>query len=59
MPIYEYKCSLCGFDKEYIQKMDETPLTKCPECGNETFKKQVSSGSFTLKGNGWYKRGHS
>jgi putative FmdB family regulatory protein len=54
MPIYEYRCSDCGFQKEYIQKMSDAPLTACPECGKETFGKLLSAAGFQLKGSGWY-----
>lgn len=54
MPIYEYRCSDCGFQKEFIQKMSDAPLTTCPECGKETFGKMLSAAGFQLKGSGWY-----
>lgn len=54
MPIYEYRCADCGFQKEYIQKMSDAPLTTCPECGKETFGKMLSAAGFQLKGGGWY-----
>ncbi|MEJ5211066.1 MAG: FmdB family zinc ribbon protein [Burkholderiales bacterium] len=54
MPIYEYRCSACGFQKEYLQKMSDAPLTTCPECGKETFSKLLSAAGFQLKGSGWY-----
>lgn len=54
MPIYEYKCSDCGFQKEFLQKMSDAPLTKCTECGKETFSKLLSAAGFQLKGSGWY-----
>lgn len=54
MPIYEYRCSGCGFQKEFIQKMSDAPLTACPECGKETFSKMLSAAGFQLKGSGWY-----
>jgi putative FmdB family regulatory protein len=54
MPIYEYRCSDCGFQKEYIQKMSDAPLTTCPQCGKETFTKMLSAAGFQLKGSGWY-----
>ncbi|OIP15967.1 MAG: FmdB family transcriptional regulator [Betaproteobacteria bacterium CG2_30_59_46] len=54
MPIYEYRCSSCGFQKEYIQKMSDAPLTACPECKQETFVKMLSAAGFHLKGSGWY-----
>jgi putative FmdB family regulatory protein len=54
MPIYEYRCSDCGFQKEFIQKMSDEPLKVCPECGKETFGKMLSAAGFQLKGSGWY-----
>lgn len=54
MPIYAYKCSACGFAKDTLQKMSDPPLTVCPECGQETFSKQVTAAGFQLKGSGWY-----
>lgn len=54
MPIYEYRCSSCGFQKEHMQKMSDALLTTCPECGKETYTKMLSAAGFQLKGNGWY-----
>jgi putative FmdB family regulatory protein len=54
MPIYEYRCSTCGFQKEYLQKVSDPILTRCPECGKETFSKLLSAAGFQLKGSGWY-----
>ena len=54
MPIYEYRCASCGFEKEYLQKVSDPRLTDCPDCGNSTFEKLVSAAGFQLKGNGWY-----
>lgn len=54
MPIYEYRCGSCGFQKEFIQKMSDAVLTTCPECGKETFSKLLSAAGFQLKGSGWY-----
>lgn len=54
MPIYDYRCTSCGIEKEMMQKMSEAPLTTCPECGKETFAKQLSAAGFQLKGSGWY-----
>ncbi len=54
MPIYEYRCSDCGFQKEYLQKHSDAPHTVCPECGKETFSKMLSAAGFQLKGSGWY-----
>lgn len=54
MPIYEYRCNACGFQKEFLQKVSDTPHTACPECGQATFKKLLSAAGFQLKGSGWY-----
>ncbi|MBI2295650.1 MAG: zinc ribbon domain-containing protein [Betaproteobacteria bacterium] len=54
MPIYEYRCGACGFQKEYLQRMSDAPLTDCPKCGKRTFDKMVTAAGFHLKGTGWY-----
>lgn len=54
MPIYEYQCTKCEHQLEALQKMDEKPLRKCPECGKAGLTKLVSAASFRLKGGGWY-----
>lgn len=54
MPIYAYRCESCGFQKDALQKMSDAPLTACPSCGKDTFRKQVTAAGFQLKGSGWY-----
>lgn len=54
MPIYAYRCETCGFAKDVLQKMSDAPLTQCPECGKDSFRKQVTAAGFQLKGSGWY-----
>jgi putative FmdB family regulatory protein len=54
MPIYAYRCASCGYEKDALQKLSDAPLTRCPECGQETFSKQVTAAGFQLKGSGWY-----
>ena len=54
MPIYEYRCSSCGFQKEYLQKVTDPVKTVCPECGKKTFSKMLTAAGFQLKGSGWY-----
>ncbi|MEO6321104.1 MAG: zinc ribbon domain-containing protein, partial [Polaromonas sp.] len=41
MPIYAYKCESCGFARDVLQKMSDTPLSVCPQCGVSSFKKQL------------------
>ena len=54
MPIYEYRCSACGFEKDALQKMADAPLIDCPQCGKPALIKLVSAAGFHLKGSGWY-----
>ncbi|MCK9991417.1 MAG: FmdB family zinc ribbon protein [Rugosibacter sp.] len=54
MPIYAYRCTQCGFEKEMMQKISDSPLTTCPSCQAETFAKQLTAPGFQLKGSGWY-----
>ena len=54
MPFYEYECASCKFYTEVMQKINDTPLKKCPSCGKSTPKKLISAPVFRLKGGGWY-----
>ena len=54
MPIYEYRCDSCGELHEALQKISEPPLRMCPQCGEESLRKQLTAAGFQLKGNGWY-----
>ncbi|HVY66054.1 MAG TPA: FmdB family zinc ribbon protein [Gammaproteobacteria bacterium] len=54
MPIYEYRCGACGHYLEALQKMSDSPLRKCPECGKAQLRRLVSAPQFRLKGSGWY-----
>jgi putative FmdB family regulatory protein len=54
MPIYAYACSSCGIQQDVMQKISESPLATCPECGKQTFSKQLTAAGFQLKGSGYY-----
>jgi putative FmdB family regulatory protein len=54
MPIYAYRCEQCGHAKDVIQKFSDAPLTVCPSCGADAFRKQLTAPAFQLKGSGWY-----
>ena len=54
MPIYAYRCQECGHSKDVIQKFSDAPLTQCPACGADAFRKQLTAPAFQLKGSGWY-----
>jgi len=54
MPFYEYQCKNCGHDMEAMQKINDSPLKKCPECGKSALQRLMSAPVFRLKGGGWY-----
>jgi putative FmdB family regulatory protein len=55
MPIYEYQCSSCRYKLEELQKINEPPLIKCPDCGKDTLKRLIGSGAgLIFKGSGFY-----
>jgi putative FmdB family regulatory protein len=55
MPTYEYACASCAHEWEFEQSIKDASLTKCPSCGNDTARRQISRGTgFILKGGGWY-----
>ncbi len=54
MPIYEYRCGSCSHELEALQKISDSPLRKCPECGRLTLRRLISAPVFRLKGGGWY-----
>jgi len=54
MPFYEYQCKQCGHQLEAMQKVNDTPLKKCPECGKAALQRLMSAPVFRLKGSGWY-----
>ncbi|HUO66293.1 MAG TPA: zinc ribbon domain-containing protein [Gammaproteobacteria bacterium] len=54
MPIYEYRCGSCSHELEALQKISDSPLRKCPQCGKLTLRRLISAPVFRLKGGGWY-----
>lgn len=54
MPFYEYRCDNCEYQLEALQKISDSPLVDCPQCGQPSLKKLVSAAAFRLKGSGWY-----
>jgi putative FmdB family regulatory protein len=52
MPLYEYKCDVCGRFEKIVQFSDP-PLAACPTCGG-TVQKLFSSPAIQFKGSGFY-----
>ena len=58
MPIYEYVCKECeNVVSMLVMKPEEDIPPVCEEC-EEVMEKQLSLGSFVLKGSGWYRDGY-
>ena len=56
---YDYKCERCDHEFEVEQKITEAPLTKCPECGEDALKRQITKApGFELLGKGWARDGY-
>ena len=58
MPTYEYLCKTCDHRFEQWQKMTDTPLTTCPECGGYIRRVFYPAG-IVFKGSGFYKTDHT
>jgi putative FmdB family regulatory protein len=55
MPIYAYKCGSCGFAKDVLQKMSDTPLSGVPVLRRGRVRRsRLTAAGFQLKGSGWY-----
>ncbi|MDH4196468.1 MAG: zinc ribbon domain-containing protein [Candidatus Aminicenantes bacterium] len=53
MPIYEYKCDVCGEYLEVIRKTGDKKPQACPKC-RAVMRKVLSSAAIQFKGSGWY-----
>jgi putative FmdB family regulatory protein len=53
MPLYEYKCELCGGVFEVIEKFSATPLEQHEGCGGHV-ERVLSAPALQFKGTGWY-----
>jgi putative FmdB family regulatory protein len=57
MPIYEYECEQCGVRFEKLQRMVDSALTDCPECGGHVHRVMQPVGVI-FKGSGFYVTDH-
>src|SRR5262252_1674097 len=53
MPLYDYRCNLCGETFEVMQKFSDDPLTVHEGCGGEV-ERLISAPAIQFKGTGWY-----
>ncbi len=55
MPTYEYQCGACGAKFEQFQRMSDDPIKICPQCGESSVKRLMSTGvGVVFKGSGFY-----
>ncbi len=60
MPLYEYRCQVCGELEEKIQSYAASTEHDCPKCGaRDGMTRQISQVAFNLSGGGWYAQGYS
>ena len=54
MPTYNYYCCDCDTHFSYFQKMSESPISSCENCGGEV-KRLITGGTgMIFKGSGFY-----
>ena len=58
MPTYTYRCQSCGVEFERVQKFNDKPLTRCPECRKGTVRRVLQPTAIVFKGSGWYATDH-
>lgn len=54
MPTYEYKCESCGYRFDFFQKMTDTRLEDCPQCGGHVRRLIGTGAGIIFKGSGFY-----
>lgn len=53
MPLYEYRCTQCGYRFEKIQPFSAEPESICPKCQGKLVR-PLTAPAFQFKGAGWY-----
>ncbi|MBN1477317.1 zinc ribbon domain-containing protein [Candidatus Sumerlaeota bacterium] len=52
MPAYDYECRSCGHRFTAKQRMDEEPLSTCPECGGSLHRLISAGTGVIMRGSG-------
>lgn len=58
MPLYSYRCDVCGVQFDRRQGFNEPILRKCPECGEQSLRKLFTPVGIVFKGKGFYATDH-
>jgi putative FmdB family regulatory protein len=53
LPLYEYRCTSCGYSFEKIQSFSAKPETECPKCQGVLIR-PVTAPALRFEGAGWY-----
>jgi putative FmdB family regulatory protein len=53
LPLYEYRCTSCGYSFEKIQKFSDAPEQVCPKCAG-VLVRPVTAPALRFEGAGWY-----
>jgi len=53
LPLYEYRCTSCGYSFEKIQSFSAKPETECPKCQGSLIR-PVTAPALRFEGAGWY-----
>lgn len=53
MPVYEFRCTSCGYSFDQRQSFDAEPVAMCPKCKNEA-RRVFQPTPIIFKGSGFY-----
>jgi putative FmdB family regulatory protein len=53
LPLYEYRCTACGYSFEKIQSFSAEPESECPKCQG-VLVRPVTAPALRFAGAGWY-----
>jgi putative FmdB family regulatory protein len=53
LPLYEYRCTSCGYSFEKIQNFSAEPERECPKCQGVLIR-PVTAPALRFEGAGWY-----
>ena len=53
MPTYTYRCRKCETIFDEVQRITAEPEATCASCGSADCVRQITGGTFHLKGQGW------
>jgi putative FmdB family regulatory protein len=58
LPLYEYRCTSCGYSFEKIQNFSAAPERECPKCQGVLIR-PVTAPALRFEGAGWYVNDYS